>query len=122
LQQETQYVLQTNILPFDPDSFQVVFKASEKSPFSLLLAGPLFKAAGFPPGVVNFICGDGTTGSLMASHMDIDRISFTGSTATGRKIQELAAKSNLKKVSLELGGKSPAIVFEDADINNTIGR
>lgn len=72
---------------------------------------------GFPPGVVNILSGHGTpSGATLASHMDIRMVNFTGSTFTGRKIQAAAASSNLKKVVLELGGKSPAIVFEDADI------
>ena len=76
----------------------------------------IFKEAGFPEGVVNFVSGGGKTGALLASHMDIDKISFTGSGLTGRKVQDAATKSNMKKVTLELGGKSPAIVCEDANI------
>jgi len=98
----------------------VVYKTSEKSPFSVLVLARLFKEAGFPPGVVNIISGDGATGALMASHMDIDKISFTGSGPSGRKVIDAAAKSNLKKVTLELGGKSPSLVFEDADIENAL--
>ncbi|KAE9962119.1 hypothetical protein BLS_000807 [Venturia inaequalis] len=97
-----------------------IFKSSEKAPFSLQAVAPLFKEAGFPPGVVNFITGDGKTGALLAHHMDIDKIAFTGSNNVGRKIQEASAKSNLKKVSLELGGKSPAIVFDDVDAATVI--
>jgi aldehyde dehydrogenase (NAD+) len=82
----------------------------------LAVAG-LFKEAGFPEGVVNFVSGGGKTGALLASHMDIDKISFTGSGLTGRKVQDAATKSNMKKVTLELGGKSPAIVCEDANID-----
>ena len=98
----------------------VIYKASEKSPFSVLVLAQLIKEAGFPPGVFNIISGDGITGALMASHMDIDKISFTGSGPSGRKVLEAAAKSNLKKVTLELGGKSPSLVFEDADIENAL--
>lgn len=98
----------------------VVFKTSEKAPFTPLALANLYQEAGFPPGVVNFISGDGSTGALMAAHMDIDKISFTGSGITGAKIEEAAAKSNLKNVTLELGGKSPAVIFEDADIENAI--
>jgi aldehyde dehydrogenase (NAD+) len=76
----------------------------------------LIEAAGFPPGVFQILAGSGTVGAALASHPDIDKISFTGSTATGRKIQDAATKSNMKRVTLELGGKSPALVFEDADI------
>lgn len=97
-----------------------VYKASEKSPYSVLVLARLFKEAGFPPGVVNILSGDGPTGALMASHMDIDKISFTGSGASGRKVADAANKSNLKRVTLELGGKSPSLVFEDADIPNAL--
>jgi aldehyde dehydrogenase (NAD+) len=99
-----------------------VFKSSEKAPFTPLLVAPLFKEAGFPPGVVNFISGGGLTGALLASHMDIDKISFTGSGFTGRKVQDAANKSNMKKVTLELGGKSPAIIFDDANIENAVAQ
>ncbi|PSN58746.1 aldehyde dehydrogenase [Corynespora cassiicola Philippines] len=97
-----------------------VFKTSEKSPIGVLQLGELIKEAGFPPGVINIISGDGAAGSALAHHMDIDKISFTGSTLTGRKIQEASAKSNMKRVSLELGGKSPSLIFNDADINNAL--
>jgi aldehyde dehydrogenase (NAD+) len=97
-----------------------VYKTSEKSPYSMMVLAHLFKEAGFPAGVVNIITGDGQTAALMASHMDIDKISFTGSNIAGRKIIEDANKSNMKKVSLELGGKSPSIVFGDADMNNAL--
>jgi hypothetical protein len=97
-----------------------IYKGSEKSPYSLLVFARLFKEAGFPPGVVNILTGDGVTGALMASHMDIDKISFTGSGLSGRKVADAASKSNMKKVTLELGGKSPAVVFEDANIENAL--
>lgn len=71
---------------------------------------------------MNIINGTGKTGALLASHMEIRQIAFTGSTATGRKIQEYAAKSNLKRVSLELGGKSPSIIFDDANIENAVAK
>ncbi|KAF2443548.1 aldehyde dehydrogenase [Karstenula rhodostoma CBS 690.94] len=98
----------------------VVYKTSEKSPFSVLVLARLVKEAGFPAGVFNIVSGDGATGALLASHMDIDKISFTGSGPSGRKIIEAAAKSNLKKVTLELGGKSPSLVFDDADIESAL--
>lgn len=87
---------------------------------STLALGPLFVEAGFPPGAVNLVSGARSTGALLASHLGIRLISFTGSVNTGKKIQELAAKSNLKKVLLELGGKSPAIVFDDADLQKAV--
>ncbi|KAM0355048.1 hypothetical protein ACHAPU_000898 [Fusarium lateritium] len=98
----------------------VVYKMSEKSPLGVLQLGRLIKKAGFPPGVINILNGGGETGALLASHMKIRKISFTGSTFTGRKIQEAACKSNLKKVTLELGGKSPVLVFNDANMEKAI--
>lgn len=86
----------------------------------VLYLGQLFKEAGFPPGVVNLISGAAKVGALMASHMDIAKISFTGSANAGRQIQIAAAKSNLKRVSLELGGKSPVLIFDDANLENAV--
>ncbi|KAH7051151.1 aldehyde dehydrogenase [Macrophomina phaseolina] len=97
-----------------------IFKASEKSPLGALALGPLFAEAGFPPGVVQFVSGAQATGEALASHPDIAKISFTGSINAGRAIQELAVRSNLKRVTLELGGKSPAIVFDDATFEPTV--
>ncbi|CAN9418214.1 unnamed protein product [Alternaria alternata] len=91
-----------------------VFKASEKSPLGALYLGQLFREAGFPPGVVNMVSGGPTTGALLASHMGVAKIAYTGSVSGGRAVQLAAAKSNLKPVTLELGGKSAAIVFDDA--------
>ncbi len=101
---------------FAKNDLQFIFKSSEKSPIGLLALGPLFVEAGFPPGVVQFLSGFGETGAALASHPRIAKISFTGSTAVGRKIQDAATRSNLKRVTLELGGKSPAIVFADAPL------
>ncbi|ANZ75987.1 BA75_03276T0 [Komagataella pastoris] len=99
----------------------IVLKTAESTPLSGLYVAKLIKEAGFPPGVVNILSGFGNpAGAAIAAHPRIKKIAFTGSTATGRKIMEAAAKSNLKKVTLELGGKSPNIVFEDADIKKTI--
>ncbi|KAM0546951.1 hypothetical protein ACHAPJ_010611 [Fusarium lateritium] len=97
-----------------------IHKTSEKSPLSALLLGPLIKEAGFPPGVINLLSGASATGSLLASHMGIGKICFTGSVGAGRKLQVAAAQSNLKHVTLELGGKSASIVFEDANLDNAI--
>jgi aldehyde dehydrogenase (NAD+) len=97
-----------------------ILKSSEKSPISLAQYGDLINEAGFPPGVINVVTGDGKTGALLAGHMDIAKIAFTGSAAAGRQVQIAAAKSNLKRVTLELGGKSPALVFDDADIPNAV--
>ncbi|KAI5365305.1 Putative aldehyde dehydrogenase domain, aldehyde/histidinol dehydrogenase [Septoria linicola] len=95
----------------------IVLKTSEKAPLTPTHCAQLAHEVGFPPGVINVLNGHGTpSGAILASHMDIRMVNFTGSTMTGKKIQQMAAASNLKKVILELGGKSPALVFEDADI------
>lgn len=99
----------------------IVMKTAEQTPLSGLYFANLVKEAGFPPGVLNVISGFGkTAGAALSSHMDVDKIAFTGSTLVGRTIMKAAAASNLKKVTLELGGKSPNIVFDDADIEQTI--
>ncbi len=99
----------------------VVMKPAEQTPLSALRIGELLVEAGFPPGVVNILPGYGpTAGAAIARHMDIDKVAFTGSTEVGHLIMEGAAKSNLKRVSLELGGKSPNIVFADADMDEAI--
>jgi len=98
----------------------IILKPSEKTPYSTLALGHLAKEAGFPPGVFQVLSGDGSTGALLASHMRIRKVSFTGSIGTGKKIQEMAAKSNLKRVTLELGGKSPAVVFDDCNLENAV--
>lgn len=82
--------------------------------------GKLILEAGFPPGVFQILTGDGSTGSLLASHMKVAKVSFTGSITTGKTVQVMAAKSNLKRVTLELGGKSPAMIFDDADLENAV--
>ncbi len=94
----------------------VVLKPAEQTPLTALLLGELIQEAGFPDGVVNVIPGYGeTAGAALSGHPDVDKIAFTGSTEVGRLILQ-AASGNLKKVSLELGGKAPNIVFSDADI------
>jgi len=99
----------------------IVMKTAEQTPLSALYMCKLVKEAGVPPGVINMLSGFGkTAGAALASHMDVDKIAFTGSTLVGRSIMKAAAASNLKKVTLELGGKSPNIVFDDADIDNAI--
>nr|GAT54025.1 NAD-aldehyde dehydrogenase [Mycena chlorophos] len=96
----------------------LVLKPSEVTPLTALKLAEWVKEAGFPPGVINVVNSYGAVGgAALSSHMDIDKIAFTGSTATGRKIMEAAAKSNLKKVSLELGGKSPHLIFESCDLD-----
>ena len=120
--QETQCVLHDPSFLLTDKPSQCIFKTSEKSPLGALALGKLVVEAGFPPGVINFISGGRETGQLLAAHMDIDKISFTGSAAAGRKVQEAATKSNLKRVTLELGGKSPSIVFNDADLDTAIAQ
>jgi len=96
----------------------VVMKLSEKTPLSGLLMCDLIKEAGFPPGVVNVLNGHGpTTGNAIAMHPDIKKVAFTGSSPVGHKIAEAAGKTNLKRVTLELGGKSPLIICKDADLD-----
>lgn len=93
----------------------VVFKPSEITPLSAVKLFEIFEKVGFPKGVVNLVMGAGpTVGAEIAANMDIDKVAFTGGTKTGRSIMN-AATGNLKNISLELGGKSPNIVFEDAD-------
>merc|ERR1712000_428455 len=99
----------------------VIMKTAEQTPLSALVFTQFVKDAGFPAGVFNLLNGFGkVAGAAISSHMDIDKVAFTGSTAIGRTIMKAAADSNLKKVTLELGGKSPNIVFNDADIEQAI--
>jgi aldehyde dehydrogenase (NAD+) len=99
----------------------VVMKPAEQTPLSALRIGELIVEAGFPEGVVNLLPGFGpTAGAAIARHMDIDKIAFTGSTEVGRLIMEAAAQSNLKRITLELGGKSPNIIFEDTDLDEAV--
>ncbi|KAG9665041.1 aldehyde dehydrogenase, allergen Cla h 10, partial [Aureobasidium melanogenum] len=97
-----------------------ILKPPEISPLSSLFVAHLFAKAGAPPGVFNVVTGEGSTGALLAGHMAIQKVSFTGSVPTGRKIAHAANESNMKRVTLELGGKSPAIVFQDADLDDAI--
>uniref|UniRef100_A0A0W0FR12 Aldehyde dehydrogenase domain-containing protein n=1 Tax=Moniliophthora roreri TaxID=221103 RepID=A0A0W0FR12_MONRR len=95
----------------------IILKPSEFTPLSALRMCSIFNEVGFPPGVINILVGYGNTvGAAISSHMKIEKVAFTGSTLTGRKIMESAAKSNLKNVTLELGGKSPNIIFNDCDL------
>jgi phenylacetaldehyde dehydrogenase len=98
----------------------VILKPAEQTPLTALRLGELILEAGFPEGVVNIVTGFGeTAGAALAAHPDVDKIAFTGSTEVGKLIVN-AASGNLKKVSLELGGKSPNIIFPDADLKNAI--
>ena len=99
----------------------VILKPSELTPLTALRVAELASAAGFPPGVLNVLVGYGNTaGVAISEHMEIDKVAFTGSTVVGRKIMEAAARSNLKNVTLELGGKSPNVIFDDADLDQAI--
>jgi len=99
----------------------VVMKAAEQTPLTALYVAQLTKEAGFPDGVVNLLTGFGpTAGAAIAEHMDVDKVAFTGSTEIGQLIPQMAAKTNLKRVTLELGGKSPNIVLADADMDHAI--
>jgi aldehyde dehydrogenase (NAD+) len=94
----------------------VVLKPAEQTPLTALYLAALSKEAGFPDGVINVVPGYGpTAGKAIASHPDVNKVTFTGSTEVGKLIMEEAAKSNLKRVSLELGGKSPLVIFDDFD-------
>jgi phenylacetaldehyde dehydrogenase len=98
----------------------VILKPAEQTPLSALRLGELIQEAGFPEGVVNIVPGYGeTAGAALAAHNDVDKIAFTGSTEVGKLIVH-AATGNLKKVSLELGGKSPNVVYKDADLDTAI--
>ena len=97
----------------------VVLKPAEYTPLTALAFAELCQEAGLPPGVVNIVTGDGQTGALIVEHDDVDKIAFTGSTEVGRAIRVATAGSG-KKLSLELGGKSPFIVFDDADLDSAV--
>ncbi|MCU1263124.1 MAG: betaine-aldehyde dehydrogenase [Bryobacterales bacterium] len=97
----------------------VVLKPAEQTPLSALRLGELILEAGFPEGVVNIVPGFGAAGAALAAHPDVDKVAFTGSTEVGKEVLK-AAGGNLKKVSLELGGKSPNVVFRDADMEAAI--
>ncbi|XP_020233236.1 aldehyde dehydrogenase family 2 member C4 isoform X1 [Cajanus cajan] len=99
----------------------MVLKPAEQTPLSALFYAHLAKLAGIPDGVLNVVPGFGpTAGAAICSHMEIDKVSFTGSTEVGREVMRAAANSNLKPVSLELGGKSPLVVFDDADLDKAV--
>lgn len=99
----------------------VVLKSSEKAPLAVARIAELVAEAGFPPGVFNILSGHGLpSGQILSRHMDVRALSFTGSSRTGKLIQEEAARTNLKKVILELGGKSPALIFADANLAKAV--
>lgn len=99
----------------------IVMKVAEQTPLTALYVASLIKEVGFPPGVVNIISGMGpTAGAAISSHMAVDKVAFTGSTEVGHLIQQAAGTSNLKKVTLELGGKSPNIILSDANMEEAV--
>lgn len=98
----------------------IVIKAAEQTPLSILYFANMIKEAGFPPGVVNILNGYGReAGVAIASHLGIDKVAFTGSTMTGKEIMKMAA-INMKNITLETGGKSPLIVFDDAELEQAV--
>jgi len=97
----------------------VVLKPAEFTPLTAILFAQLCEEVGLPPGVVNIVTGDGRTGELIVKHPDVNKIAFTGSTEVGRLIRVATAGSG-KKISLELGGKSPFVVFDDADLDSVV--
>lgn len=99
----------------------VVLKPAEQTPLTALRVAQLAQDVGFPDGVINVVPGYGpTAGAALAGHMDVDKVAFTGETTTGKIVMTAAANSNLKRVSLELGGKSPNVVFADADLDAAV--
>jgi aldehyde dehydrogenase (NAD+) len=99
----------------------VVLKPAEQTPLTALRVAALAQEAGIPDGVLNVVPGYGpTAGAALSGHMDVDKVAFTGEYCTGQIVMEAAAKSNLKRVSLELGGKSPNVVFADADLDAAV--
>jgi len=98
-----------------------VLKPAEQTPLTALYVANLIKEAGFPPGVVNVVPGYGpTAGAAISEHMQVDKVAFTGSTEVGALILQAAGKSNLKRTTLELGGKSPNIIFADCDLDHAV--
>ena len=97
----------------------VVLKPAEQTPLSALRLGELALEVGFPPGVLNVLTGDGATGAALVDHPGVDKIAFTGSTEVGREIGAKAGRA-LKRVTLELGGKSPNVILPDADIEAAV--
>jgi len=99
----------------------VVLKPAEQTPLTALRVAALAQEAGIPDGVINVVPGYGpTAGAALSGHMDVDKVAFTGEYTTGQIVMQAAAKSNLKRVSLELGGKSPNVVFADADVDAAV--
>src|SRR2546421_2893920 len=99
----------------------IVLKPAEQTPLTALRIAALAQEVGIPDGVINVVPGFGeTAGAALSGHMDVDKVAFTGEYTTGQIIMEAAARSNLKRVTLELGGKSPNVVFADADLDAAV--
>jgi aldehyde dehydrogenase (NAD+) len=112
-------MLAWKIAPALATSNTVVLKPAEFTPLTALAFAHICQEVGLPVGVVNIVTGDGSTGEALVKHPDVDKIAFTGSTEVGRAIRKATAQSH-KKLSLELGGKSPYIIFEDADLDSAV--
>lgn len=101
----------------------VILKPAEQTPLSALRLGELIMEAGFPDGVVNILSGTGTVaGKALAQHPDVDKVAFTGSTEVGYEIMRHSHQKNLKRITLELGGKSANIIMDDADLDLAIAQ
>lgn len=98
----------------------VVVKPSEVTPLTTIRLVEIAEQAGVPPGVINLVTGAGEVGAMLSSHMGVDHLSYTGSTPTGRTITKASAESNLKRLTLELGGKAPSVIASDADIDAAV--
>ncbi|KAL4256090.1 aldehyde dehydrogenase family protein [Pleurotus pulmonarius] len=115
------WIMSWKVAPALATGNTVVLKPSEVTPLTALRFADLLVEAGVPAGVVNIVPGYGSeAGQAITEHNDVSKVSFTGSTLTGRKVMEAAARSNLKAVTLELGGKSPNIIFDDADLEQAV--
>lgn len=115
------WCLMVKLMPCLAMGNTVVVKPAEQTPLTALKVGEMLKEVGFPPGVVNILPGYGpTTGASIASHMKVRKIAFTGSTEVGRLIMKASGDSNLKQVQLELGGKSPLVIFDDVDLDEAV--
>lgn len=98
----------------------IVLKPAEQTSLTALYVAQLSREAGFPDGVINVVPGYGATGAALSNHKDVDKVAFTGSTEVGKLIQQASGNSNLKRVTLELGGKSPNIVLADSDLDYAV--
>ena len=115
------YLAVAKIAPAIATGCTIVLKPAEQTPLTTLHLASLIKEAGFPPGVVNIVPGYGpTAGAALTNHPDVNKVSFTGSSEVGQLILQAAGKTNLKRVSLELGGKSPNIIFPDVDLDYAV--